>query len=138
GRTSMLLDTAVPTAARHPGEVDDWTNYYVDIFVDRDMFMRYLGGGIGHTYTSQTEFMTENDSSDGIGNEDCGADTSLQHRDIDPNSALPELEQEDDEDEGDDEEDGHDSDDSLNLGRDSDDDDDDDGDGDDDAGYGSP
>ncbi|KXN84188.1 hypothetical protein AN958_12892 [Leucoagaricus sp. SymC.cos] len=26
----------------------DWRYHYVNIFVDRDMFMRYLGGGIGH------------------------------------------------------------------------------------------
>ncbi|KAF7796319.1 hypothetical protein EIP86_007496 [Pleurotus ostreatoroseus] len=26
----------------------DWEGYYVNIFVDRDMIMRYLGGGIGH------------------------------------------------------------------------------------------
>ncbi|KAJ3542326.1 hypothetical protein NM688_g5982 [Phlebia brevispora] len=30
-------------------EVDsDWKLFYVDIFVDRDMIMRYLGSGIGH------------------------------------------------------------------------------------------
>ncbi|KAK7437003.1 hypothetical protein VKT23_006712 [Stygiomarasmius scandens] len=48
GRTSSLLGTRVATAACHPGEVDDWANYYVNIFVDRDMLMRYSGGGIGH------------------------------------------------------------------------------------------
>jgi len=26
----------------------DWVVYYVNMFVDRDMFMRYLGGGVGH------------------------------------------------------------------------------------------
>ncbi|KAJ3568500.1 hypothetical protein NP233_g5674 [Leucocoprinus birnbaumii] len=26
----------------------EWQYHYVNIFVDRDMFMRYLGGGIGH------------------------------------------------------------------------------------------
>ncbi|KAF7794670.1 hypothetical protein EIP86_005808 [Pleurotus ostreatoroseus] len=33
-----------------PGEEEhtDWRFYYVGIFVDRDMLMRYLGGGIGH------------------------------------------------------------------------------------------
>ncbi|KAI0363792.1 hypothetical protein BV20DRAFT_905119, partial [Pilatotrama ljubarskyi] len=29
-------------------EDEDYHYYYVGIFVDRDMFMRYLGGGIGH------------------------------------------------------------------------------------------
>ncbi|KAF7333602.1 hypothetical protein MSAN_02412400 [Mycena sanguinolenta] len=48
GRTSELLKTVAPTAARSKGEVDDWANFYVTIWVDRDMFMRYLGGGVGH------------------------------------------------------------------------------------------
>ncbi|KAJ7626822.1 hypothetical protein FB45DRAFT_868107 [Roridomyces roridus] len=26
----------------------DWRYYYVNIFVDRDMYMRYRGGGVGH------------------------------------------------------------------------------------------
>ncbi|CAE6538191.1 unnamed protein product [Rhizoctonia solani] len=29
-------------------EESDWKHHYVSRFVDRDMFMRYLGGGIGH------------------------------------------------------------------------------------------
>ncbi|KAF7300934.1 hypothetical protein MIND_00656300 [Mycena indigotica] len=27
---------------------EDWTSYYVNFFADRDMVMRYFGGGIGH------------------------------------------------------------------------------------------
>ncbi|KAJ7032929.1 hypothetical protein C8F04DRAFT_1221791 [Mycena alexandri] len=48
GRTNELLKTVSPTTARPLGETDDWVNFYVTIWVDRDMFMRYLGGGIGH------------------------------------------------------------------------------------------
>ncbi|KAH7890138.1 hypothetical protein F5I97DRAFT_1924654 [Phlebopus sp. FC_14] len=29
----------------------DWQYYYVSMFVDRDMFMRFQGGGIGHKVT---------------------------------------------------------------------------------------
>ncbi|KAF7359981.1 hypothetical protein MVEN_00725000 [Mycena venus] len=29
-------------------ENEDWRYYYVNFFVDRDMYMRYLGGGVGH------------------------------------------------------------------------------------------
>ncbi|KAG8767288.1 hypothetical protein FRC12_006324 [Ceratobasidium sp. 428] len=29
-------------------EKGDWGSYYVNRFVDRDMFMRYFGGGVGH------------------------------------------------------------------------------------------
>ncbi|KAJ7764935.1 hypothetical protein B0H16DRAFT_432430 [Mycena metata] len=51
GRTCQLLDLppGVVTAARpEEDNDDDWLNFYVIIWVDRDMFMRYLGGGIGH------------------------------------------------------------------------------------------
>ncbi|KAJ7218251.1 hypothetical protein B0H12DRAFT_1001581, partial [Mycena haematopus] len=27
---------------------EDWRYYYVNFFVDRDMYMRYIGGGVGH------------------------------------------------------------------------------------------
>ncbi|KAF7359835.1 hypothetical protein MVEN_00708900 [Mycena venus] len=36
------------TLARKEDEYDDWRYHYVNFFVDRDMFMRYLGGGVGH------------------------------------------------------------------------------------------
>ncbi|KZV98181.1 hypothetical protein EXIGLDRAFT_607198 [Exidia glandulosa HHB12029] len=47
GRTSELLphETSI---ARREGESDDWENYYVGIFVDRDMMMRYKRGSVGH------------------------------------------------------------------------------------------
>jgi len=34
--------------ARRKDEFDDWRYHYVNFFADRDMFMRYLGGGVGH------------------------------------------------------------------------------------------
>ncbi|KAL1703846.1 hypothetical protein EV121DRAFT_207017 [Schizophyllum commune] len=55
GRTDMLLRTTGPSKARAAGEVDDWTNYYVNIFADRDMFMRYFGGGVGHSIRLQPD-----------------------------------------------------------------------------------
>ncbi|KIY43074.1 hypothetical protein FISHEDRAFT_18325, partial [Fistulina hepatica ATCC 64428] len=49
GRTQDLLPISTPTVARlGPLKTDDWTNYYISIFVDRDMMMRFFGGGIGH------------------------------------------------------------------------------------------
>ncbi|PSS30937.1 hypothetical protein PHLCEN_2v2506 [Hermanssonia centrifuga] len=49
GRTTAKLG---PSILRQPQELDeDWDLYYVNIFVDRDMFMRFLGGGIGHKAT---------------------------------------------------------------------------------------
>ncbi|CDO77563.1 hypothetical protein BN946_scf184912.g62 [Trametes cinnabarina] len=51
GRTADLL--AGPTVARQEASSEedrntDFKYHYVNIFVDRDMFMRYYGGGIGH------------------------------------------------------------------------------------------
>ncbi|KAJ3571321.1 hypothetical protein NP233_g3834 [Leucocoprinus birnbaumii] len=48
GRTSELMPYSGLTEARSEGEEDDWMNYYVNIFVDRDMYLRYIGFGIGH------------------------------------------------------------------------------------------
>ncbi|GLB33254.1 hypothetical protein LshimejAT787_0101380 [Lyophyllum shimeji] len=46
GHTSDLL---APSIARQLVENDeDWVYYYVGMFVDRDMFMRFVGGGVGH------------------------------------------------------------------------------------------
>ncbi|KAJ3835518.1 hypothetical protein F5878DRAFT_306193 [Lentinula raphanica] len=57
-RTGELLKTTQPTVARKPRETDDWSYFYVGIFVDRDMFMRYFpGGGVGHT--SNRKFFTD-------------------------------------------------------------------------------
>ncbi|KAF9473199.1 hypothetical protein BDN70DRAFT_817603 [Pholiota conissans] len=51
GRTPNLLTMAskkTRTEARTSGLDDDWMSYYVGIFVDRDMLMRFLGHGVGH------------------------------------------------------------------------------------------
>ena len=89
GRTSDLL-TAPLTAARPPDEVDDWVSFYVNMyaeffalsarmvtalliitqlysFVDRDMFMRYTGGGIGHSFFNSKYGMRDSGDID-IGN----------------------------------------------------------------------
>uniref|UniRef100_D8QEH2 Uncharacterized protein n=2 Tax=Schizophyllum commune (strain H4-8 / FGSC 9210) TaxID=578458 RepID=D8QEH2_SCHCM len=48
-RTDTLLHTKQPSMARATGETDDWLNYYVNVFADRDMLMRFFaGGGVGH------------------------------------------------------------------------------------------
>ncbi|KAJ3002471.1 hypothetical protein NUW54_g5831 [Trametes sanguinea] len=49
GRTRSLLGPSM--LARHasePQDDSDWERFYVNRFVDRDMFMRYLGGAVGH------------------------------------------------------------------------------------------
>ncbi|KAG6853156.1 hypothetical protein C0991_006486 [Blastosporella zonata] len=37
-----------PSLACAEDKNDDWVYYYVNMFVDRDMYMRYTGGGVGH------------------------------------------------------------------------------------------
>ncbi|KAJ7762206.1 hypothetical protein B0H16DRAFT_1884179 [Mycena metata] len=61
GRTNELLATQEDTAARAPDDTEDWATYCVDIFADRDMFMRYFGGGIGHLDIGPSERMDDDD-----------------------------------------------------------------------------
>ncbi|KAJ3882463.1 hypothetical protein F5051DRAFT_494399 [Lentinula edodes] len=73
GKSNDLLATRLPTAARKVGESEDWLNYYVMIFVDRDMFMRYHGGAIGHIDIRQCrdiDLIPEGDEDDDMGNVD--------------------------------------------------------------------
>ncbi|KAL4242656.1 hypothetical protein ABKN59_011437 [Abortiporus biennis] len=46
GYTDTLLGPSM--IARGYMDPKDWENYYVDQFANRDMTMRYIGGGIGH------------------------------------------------------------------------------------------
>ncbi|KZP03324.1 hypothetical protein FIBSPDRAFT_1055351 [Athelia psychrophila] len=49
-------DALGPSLIRHPREKDeDWNFYYVSRWVDRDMFMRFRGGGVGHRYARAFE-----------------------------------------------------------------------------------
>ncbi|KAK0421714.1 hypothetical protein EV421DRAFT_1724714 [Armillaria borealis] len=113
GRTRTLLDFS-PSAARHPGEDEDWVNYYVMIFVDRDMCMRYLGGGIGHGADPN---LKDNDSRREVENTD---ETGNDERDDD--ASVGEDIEEDDEDDGEDQcsEDSGDTEDLSEEGADSD------------------
>ncbi|PIL29093.1 hypothetical protein GSI_09141 [Ganoderma sinense ZZ0214-1] len=51
-------DAALPgysVARREENEDLDWNYHYVGIFVDRDMFMRYYGGAVGHQHGKPKE-----------------------------------------------------------------------------------
>ncbi|KAJ7247385.1 hypothetical protein B0H12DRAFT_1211224 [Mycena haematopus] len=50
GRTTELLSSQSIGHLPRDGLKDDedWRYYYVNFFVDRDMYMRYIGGGVGH------------------------------------------------------------------------------------------
>ncbi|KAG9119402.1 hypothetical protein FRC07_005587 [Ceratobasidium sp. 392] len=52
GRTTNLL--GVGSFALDDAHEGDWRSYYVNRFVDRDMFMRYWGGGVGHLGAAMT------------------------------------------------------------------------------------
>ncbi|TCD63562.1 hypothetical protein EIP91_005233 [Steccherinum ochraceum] len=47
GTTSELLGPSMIRRPQDP-EDEDWQYFYVNIFVDRDMVMRFRGGGVGH------------------------------------------------------------------------------------------
>ncbi|KXN92896.1 hypothetical protein AN958_07831 [Leucoagaricus sp. SymC.cos] len=82
GRTTALLPYEGPTEARKDGEMDDWVNYYVNIFVDRDMFIRHLGLGVGHSPgTAATPNLTN----------DSGMDWSAEDEEVDKQATGPET-----------------------------------------------
>ncbi|GBE77722.1 hypothetical protein SCP_0106040 [Sparassis crispa] len=54
GKTSKLLPQSI--ACQESEQNEDWKYHYVNIFVDRDMFMRYLGGGVGHKGAGASQY----------------------------------------------------------------------------------
>ncbi|KAG2082782.1 uncharacterized protein F5147DRAFT_783177 [Suillus discolor] len=63
----------------HPGEqLDDWEEYYVGIFVNRDMFMQYTHLGVGHSIALRriardcfgSQSATQSDTMDIVNDED--------------------------------------------------------------------
>ncbi|KAH9476132.1 hypothetical protein JR316_0011703 [Psilocybe cubensis] len=64
GRTNNLLTITTPTEARCIGETDDWCNYYIGIFVDRDMLSRHFGTGVGHTNRTGAADIDDHDNDD--------------------------------------------------------------------------
>ncbi|KAJ6467669.1 hypothetical protein C8R47DRAFT_1056070 [Mycena vitilis] len=96
GRTNDLLATQADTAARRLNDTEDWANYYVNIFADRDMLMRYVGGGIGHQDVealSGTDIQEEEDEDFGPQDEQEDPDDESDH-DSDLDSSWSEAEEE--------------------------------------------
>ncbi|KAI0644637.1 hypothetical protein C8Q79DRAFT_913099 [Trametes meyenii] len=63
-------------------EDKDWNYHYVGIFSDRDLFMRYLGGGVGHqhfTDTSTTAAPSHGDGNDSDAHSDSDMDSDAEH-----------------------------------------------------------
>ncbi|CAL1714261.1 unnamed protein product [Somion occarium] len=59
GKTTQLLHSNGDSIARKAGVSEDWLNFYVGIFVDRDMLLRHYGAGVGHLAQTQTLSPTE-------------------------------------------------------------------------------
>ncbi|KLO04861.1 hypothetical protein SCHPADRAFT_840114 [Schizopora paradoxa] len=77
GKTSTLLRPLEP-------QTDDseleWRNYYVNKFVDRDMYMRYTGLGVGHVASNSsvlTNSVEDEDSEEELEDEDVGVEDSV-------------------------------------------------------------
>ncbi|KAI0310493.1 hypothetical protein OF83DRAFT_1019709, partial [Amylostereum chailletii] len=63
GMTEQRLD---PLIACKDEEKDmDWEMFYINMFVDRDMFMRFRGGGVGHLSTRHLNRELEDDGEQG-------------------------------------------------------------------------
>ncbi|KAG6904751.1 hypothetical protein DXG01_007397, partial [Tephrocybe rancida] len=78
GHTGRLLGQS--RLSRGATERNDWDTYYVNIFVDRDMTMRYVGGGVGHhTELSPSAYPTigTEEAEDNDNKENNGSDGEL-------------------------------------------------------------
>ncbi|KAG6807184.1 hypothetical protein H0H92_008486, partial [Tricholoma furcatifolium] len=64
GRSDSLLPFATSVARVNVDEKDDWINFYVGIFADRDMYMRHRGGGVGYRGNLTTETATDDQDVD--------------------------------------------------------------------------
>ncbi|KIJ33763.1 hypothetical protein M422DRAFT_182849, partial [Sphaerobolus stellatus SS14] len=71
GKTNELLGKSIARRYQEDQE-EDWQFFYVNRFVDRDMLMRYMGGGIGHSIQYCTINSTGFEESDDTGDTDSG------------------------------------------------------------------
>ncbi|EGN99947.1 hypothetical protein SERLA73DRAFT_53415, partial [Serpula lacrymans var. lacrymans S7.3] len=87
GRTSSLLP-CIGSTGLAVGESDEWASYYVNIFVDRDMFMRYRGKGIGH---AGTRILQQDFDGDNCETSDNHHDTAEKDDDLDSDATENEA-----------------------------------------------
>ncbi|KDQ25344.1 hypothetical protein PLEOSDRAFT_1106287 [Pleurotus ostreatus PC15] len=94
GQTDELLP--YDSVARHPQqESKDWIYHYVNMFVDRDMVMRYRGGGIGHRTQTKIDTLDPFDAGDELDedpDEPMDVDDTSNNGTEDPNLFLDEDE----------------------------------------------
>ncbi|TRM55908.1 hypothetical protein BD626DRAFT_587637 [Schizophyllum amplum] len=68
GQTTALLSAPSTLARRRDEEGKDYQRYYINMFADRDMFMRYRGGGLGHKLAPRSTQIFMDDRDDAGGN----------------------------------------------------------------------
>ncbi|KAK7684228.1 hypothetical protein QCA50_012552 [Cerrena zonata] len=84
GKTGRLLRAGISTVARKPGQRKDWVNYYVGMFADCDMAMRFTDMGIGHQMARDGRNSSGGeDEWEDVINEDDTDDTEPEDRDSD-------------------------------------------------------
>ncbi|KII95409.1 hypothetical protein PLICRDRAFT_48393 [Plicaturopsis crispa FD-325 SS-3] len=99
GRTTELLK-CLGSVARPVGEEDDWSTYYVNIWADRDMFMRFIGGGVGHCKLlplnadvpaprENSDTHVDSATKDGSGGDDDDDDVDADDLDMDFDNSAP-------------------------------------------------
>ncbi|KIK32956.1 hypothetical protein CY34DRAFT_813946 [Suillus luteus UH-Slu-Lm8-n1] len=116
-----------PSLARPEGDLDDWEEHYVGIFVDRDMFMRYTHFGVGHPVMVRRltrdclgyESVTPVDAMDAVNEVDDTDDVEVEGREAYHDGQADDNESEDeDEEDGEDDEDEEDGEDEEDEGED--------------------
>ncbi|KAF9240183.1 hypothetical protein BU15DRAFT_74100 [Melanogaster broomeanus] len=117
GRTTDLL-RAGQSDGRRSGEVDDWSTYYVNIFADRDMYMRYNGNGIGHCFNlvREEDEVIRDEMEDESGLEE-GEEDTVEGEEHDEDQVDVDADDDDEEDNDDEEDEEDDDDDNEVLGN---------------------
>ncbi|KAG1831269.1 hypothetical protein EV424DRAFT_1573313 [Suillus variegatus] len=116
-RSQRLVD---PTIARRE-EDPDWNFYYVNMFVDRDMFMQFRGGAVGHKAMQEWDNILqweghivedlESEADEDIEMEDeDSSDEELDEGDIEEGDESDEGDENEDEDDDDDDDEDEDED----------------------------
>ncbi|XP_006456659.1 hypothetical protein AGABI2DRAFT_122544 [Agaricus bisporus var. bisporus H97] len=80
--TAQLLG---PSMARRQEEMDlDYNQYYVNMFADRDMFMCFTGGGIGHLATRESTQSFRDEIGRLWGDKGETRECEIEHEDLEP------------------------------------------------------
>ncbi|KAG2078852.1 hypothetical protein BDR04DRAFT_1165576, partial [Suillus decipiens] len=104
GKTKELL---ADSFVRHDADLDqDWLYFYVNIFVDRDIFMRYRGGGVGHKISREWDKFLQSDGAQVMDEEDEEQEEEDGEEGEGESEGEDEIEDEDDEGQDEDEDEG--------------------------------